>query len=58
MANTAKQKYIVVTAQGKDAEVTATRVVEDETGSLVKFYDGDNLVGSFRSYSSFHPASE
>jgi hypothetical protein len=58
MANTAKQKYIIVTSQGKEAQVTATRVEEDETSSLIKFYDGDNLVGSFRSYSSFHPVSE
>lgn len=54
MPSTAKKKFVVVTAQGKDVEVSATRAEEDETGSIVRLYDGDTLVASFRSFSSLY----
>ena len=57
MSNTAKKKYIVITAQGTEVEVQATRAEEDDNGSRVKFYDGEDVIASFRSYSSFHPVS-
>lgn len=49
------QTWIVNTAKGDTVEVEATRVVQDEGGYLAQFYNGDNLVASFRSYSGLYP---
>lgn len=53
MAAAGKKKFTVVTAQGTEVEVTATRAEEDESGTVVRFFDGDDPVGSFRSFGSY-----
>lgn len=54
MAARSKKTYVIHTAQGNEVEVSATEAVEDEAGSMVRLYDGDALVGSFRGYSSLY----
>ena len=54
MADT-KKKYDVTKADGETASVEATRVVRD--GVTIDCYDGENLVASFRGYTSFNPVS-
>lgn len=58
--STAKKKFLITTAQGTEVEVTATRAEEDNSGTIIRLYDGEDLVGSFRSYGSFRvvPAGE
>lgn len=52
MPSTAKKKYTVVTAHGETEEVECTRI-EAPDGVTVNFYDGDDIVASFRGYTSF-----
>lgn len=49
-----ERNFTVVTAQGTELVVVATHVIEDESGILVRLYNGEVLVASFRGYNSFY----
>lgn len=54
MPTKSKRTYTVNTAQGNEVQVEATRAEEDESGSVIRLYDGDDLVATFRGHSSFY----
>ena len=50
--------YHVTTASGADVTVTGDRTELDEARMTITVYSGDDVVGSFRSYSSFWADAE
>lgn len=54
MAASSKKTFVVSKADGKEVTVTGTSAEEDPNSSAVRIFDGDDIVASFRGYSSFY----
>lgn len=52
----AKRKWEVLTSNGDTKQVEGTKAEINPASAEVVFYDGDDVVASFRGYQSFSPA--
>lgn len=54
MATTSKKTFVITKANGEEVEVKGTHAEEESDRAQVKVYDGDDIVASFRGYTSFY----